>query len=95
MNEQERELDIQLGDALAEIMKLNVNLADTMAERDALKANRDEYQIAADKLAMENKVLRDAAQVGLDALSDERYVSRYTHIDQAITQLQAALGEKS
>ena len=64
------------------------------AERDALKANRDEYQIAADKLAMENKVLRDAAQVGLDALSDERYVSRYTHIDQAITQLQAALEGK-
>ena len=78
MNEQERSLDLQLGDALAEIMKLNVKLAETMDERDALKANRDEYQIAADKLAMENKVLRDAAQVGLDA---------HSKADESITQM--------
>tara|TARA_R110000868_G_scaffold121379_4_gene321992 strand:+ start:548 stop:1090 length:543 start_codon:yes stop_codon:yes gene_type:complete len=52
MNEQERALDLQLGDALAELESLK-------AERDALKANRDEYQVAADKLAMENKILRD------------------------------------
>ena len=52
MNDEERELDLQLGDALAEIERL--------------KAERDEYQVAADRLAWECKVLRDAAQAGLD-----------------------------
>ena len=56
MNEQERAIDLQLGDALAEIMKLNVKLTETMKER-------DEYQVATDKLAMECKVLRDAVPV--------------------------------
>ena len=53
MNDEERSLDLQLGDALAEIERL--------------KAERDEYAVAADKLAWECKALRDAAQVGLDA----------------------------
>lgn len=32
------------------------------AERDALRVNRDEYQVAADKLAWECKTLRDALE---------------------------------
>ena len=89
MNEQERALDLQLGDALAEIESLK-------AERDALKANRDEYQVAADKLAWECKVLRDAAQAGLDALiAMQSYAVAENKglriCDESITQLQAAL----
>jgi len=34
----------------------------TTAERDALTQERDTYQVAADKLAAENKVLRDALE---------------------------------
>ena len=68
MNDEERSLDLQLGDALAEIERL--------------KAERDAYQVAADKLAWECKVLRDAAQVGLDA---------HSKADESITQMWAAL----
>ena len=65
MNEQERSLDLQLGDALAE-----------------------------------NRALKAAAQAGLDALgSSLGYVSSETRngieILEAITQLQAALKEKT
>jgi hypothetical protein len=90
MNEQERSLDLQLGDALAEIMKLNVKLTETMEER-------DEYQVAADKLAMECKVLRDATKVTKESI---RAAGGIVHGDgniffTNITQLQAALGEKN
>ena len=58
--------------------------------------SRDEYQVAADKLAWECKVLRDAAQAGLDALiAMQSYAVAENKglriCDESITQLQAAL----
>ena len=93
MNEQERALDLQLGDALAETESLKAERDALLAENEKLsdlwslmKAERDEYQIAADKLAWENKVLRDAAlaqpeQDIADILAGELQISRATAYD--------------
>ncbi|MBY8999178.1 MAG: hypothetical protein KGD60_15810, partial [Candidatus Thorarchaeota archaeon] len=60
---------------------------------EALVQERDEYQVAADKLAWECKVLRDAAQVTKESI---RAAGGIVHSDgniffTNITQLQAAL----
>ena len=60
MNEQERELDLQLGDALAQIESYRLTRLQDGVTIAGLLLERDEYQVAADKLAMECKVLRDA-----------------------------------
>ncbi len=93
MNEQERSLDLQLGDALAEIERLKAERDALLAENEKLsdlwsliKAERDALKAEADKLARSCKLLRDAAQVGLDeqekpwvGLTDDEFGDEITH----------------
>ncbi len=46
---------------------------------------------AADLIAKQAEAARDAMRLALDALKDERYVSRYSHIVDAIAALEGVL----
>lgn len=61
-------------------------------QRQAKRALRRETHAAAIvALLNENERLRTAAQAGLDALDDTRYVSKYSHIIDAIAALEKEL----
>lgn len=75
------------------------NQVDTLtAERDALTAKVASFESRIDQhvktelaLIVNNKALKDAARLALDAMSDEQYVPRYMNVKEAITALKAVL----
>ena len=71
-------------------MKTPITTAQAMSHPDvALTINT--LGKMADELREERDALTNAARLALDVLSDERYVSRYSQITEAIAALKAVL----
>ena len=65
-----------------------MNIAELQARVKELEAERDEYQQAADKLAAENKVMRDAIEASRKQEAVAVFVSddEYSHVDLTVHQ---------